>query len=747
MSGPVLLLVVVAALPGWGPGPHAAADTAGTGAIRGVVRGGAEGREAPLSGAYLELLGPGPPRSAFTDDAGRYRWDRVPAGTHRVRATLLGYRPLDVEVLVPAGGTVTVDLTLRLRPVELEGVVVEGERPGLVPREDLRVSEDVAELRIRSLEGTPGLAESGLAEVARRAGGGDPGDPSDLLFIRGSTADLKLVLLDGAPVYAPFHLGGILESYDPGSLGSATLYSGGAPARYSGGLSYVLELETRTPRGDRVRSSGALDLVGARATVEAPAGSRIALLASGRALHGLDRAVWGAERSPSAYLEGLVRLDGEVADGHRVAATAFANREGVALDFPGTTLPGEARWSNRAVSAGYRGRIGGTRLATRIAGSRYAAGLPLADSAPRFIEGITRRLRWTLDAAHPVGSSAEIRFGASLRRTDVEMTVGELPPGGAPELRGWDVGSAGGYGEARLPLAEGLRLRAGLRTDRFSGESGLRFSPRASVGWIVGDRATLTLAGGAYHQHVRAPLGAGEEEPGVAPGTTPVVSAHHVRLSLDQELVPGVRLGLDGFLKGFRDVPGVTGGRVNASGVDLRILGEGDALAAWLGYSLTWYWAAEGREVPTGSFAGHHLLTGGVSGRITSSIGFDVRAAYSDRLPYAAVPAGTEVTGPGPPADDGPGGELDDLREQLQTAGGFTGGPGDGFLRVDAEVYGILRPEWGGRTVELRPYLRLLNALDRRDALFYYLDVWRDDEARPLAERALLPVVGLAWRF
>lgn len=747
MSLPVLLLVAVTALPPGGPALHPAADTLETGTIRGVVRGGAEGREEPLSGAYLELLGPGPPRSAFTDDAGRYRWDGVPAGTHRVRATLLGYRSLDVEVTVPAGGTVTVDLTLRLRPVELEGVMVEGERPGLVPEEELRVSEDLAELRVRSLEGTPGLAETGVAELARSAGGGDPGDPSDLLFIRGSTADLRLVLLDGAPVYAPFHLSGVLESYDPGSLGSATLYSGGAPARYSGGLSYVLELETRRPRGGRIRSSGAVDLMGARAAVEAPVGSRLAVLASGRGLHGLDRVVWSAGRSPFGYLEGLVRLDGEVADGHRVAATAFANREEVALDFPGTVLPGKARWSNGVVSAGYRGRIGGSRLATRIAGSRYAAGLPLAESAPRFIEGVTRRLRWTLDAAHPTGSSGELRFGASLRRTDVQMTADDRLPGGASELRAWDVGSAGAYGEARLSLADAVRLRAGLRADHFSGESGLRVSPRASVGWIVDESATVTLAGGAYHQHVRAPAGAGEQEDAGAAPDVPVVSAHHVRLSLDQEVVPGVRLGLDGFLKGFRDVPGVTGGRVDASGVDLRILGEGDGLAAWLGYSLTWYWAAEGRDVSTGSFAGHHLLTGGVSGRITASTGFDVRAAYSDRLPYAAVPAGSEVTEPGSPADGGPGGGLDDLREQLQTAGGFTGGPGDGFLRVDAEVYGILRPEWGGRTVELRPYLRLLNALDRRDALFYYLDVWRDDEARPLAERALLPVVGIAWRF
>jgi hypothetical protein len=55
--------------------------------------------------------------------------------------------------------------------------------------------------------------------------------------------------------------------------------------------------------------------------------------------------------------------------------------------------------------------------------------------------------------------------------------------------------------------------------------------------------------------------------------------------------------------------------------------------------------------------------------------------------------------------------------------------------------------DWGSRTVEIRPYLRILNALDRRDALFYAFQPWRSDELTPLAERPLVPVVGIAWRF
>jgi hypothetical protein len=41
----------------------------------------------------------------------------------------------------------------------------------------------------------------------------------------------------------------------------------------------------------------------------------------------------------------------------------------------------------------------------------------------------------------------------------------------------------------------------------------------------------------------------------------------------------------------------------------------------------------------------------------------------------------------------------------------------------------------------------VLNALDRRDALFYTFQPWRDDSLRPLAQRPLLPVMGVSFSF
>jgi hypothetical protein len=59
----------------------------------------------------------------------------------------------------------------------------------------------------------------------------------------------------------------------------------------------------------------------------------------------------------------------------------------------------------------------------------------------------------------------------------------------------------------------------------------------------------------------------------------------------------------------------------------------------------------------------------------------------------------------------------------------------------------LLEPTWGGRPWQVRPYVRLLNALDRRDALFYTFQPWRSDSVRPLAERPLLPLLGVSVSF
>jgi hypothetical protein len=173
----------------------------------------------------------------------------------------VGYEEMAAEVQVPPGGSVSLDVELRWEPVSLTPLVVRAQSVRPLATGRRAPPAEVGEVALRAMEGTSGMVEGGLAQVVRALPGHDPADPRDVLLMRGSATDLKLVLLDGAPIYTPFHMAGLVESFDPMALGGASLFLGGAPARFDGGLSYILDLQARSPRDDRIVGAAAMDLL------------------------------------------------------------------------------------------------------------------------------------------------------------------------------------------------------------------------------------------------------------------------------------------------------------------------------------------------------------------------------------------------------------------------------------------------------------------------------------------------------
>ena len=76
-----------------------------TGTVTGVVTSDAG---TPLSGVSVSVSGQG----TLSDEAGRFTIERVPAGQHTLRATLIGYEQHTEAVAVTAGQVVTVDVEL-----------------------------------------------------------------------------------------------------------------------------------------------------------------------------------------------------------------------------------------------------------------------------------------------------------------------------------------------------------------------------------------------------------------------------------------------------------------------------------------------------------------------------------------------------------------------------------------------------------------------------------------------------------
>jgi hypothetical protein len=719
-----------------------AADTLPAGVVRGVVQSDPSGL--PVVHAVVEVRDGNayPAARALTDSVGGYLLRGIKPGRHTLRVHHLEHAPLSMEVLVPSGVVVNLELALRYRPLALD--TVRAFRAGELRMGDTIAArrQEVAWVDSRALEEGPGL-DNALPNPLGSDPGAPPPDPADVFRIRGSAAELKLVLLDGAPVYTPFHMGGLMDAFEPGVLRSARLYLGGAPARFDGGLSYVMDLSTRGGNSERHSFSGSLDVMSSRGVAEGPLPGGATYLASGRVVHGAWMRGLEGDEFPYRYSDGVARIDVPLAGGV-LRATGFANVEGARTDGDRSF----AGWRNVAGSLRYRGGILGEDGELTVADGGSSAMLRHYGVHVLRQRSDTQRGRAALD----LGSSAgpvRLRYGASFDYTRVRYDVDEAALDWIELVSTHTYGgSVAAYLDAAWQPARRVKLRGGVRGDAFRYSPRTTLSPRGSVTWLMGDKAALTLAAGRYHQYVRTrKLGEGGEPMTFADSVRMnvasqlvVASANHVSVGLDQELPDGVRLGVEGFYKRFRDVPTLPGKTAYNSGMDLWIRRGTGGVTGWVGYTLTWAWSLQEDALTADDIAGRQVLSAGIGAPLGRLARLSARFQYGSGLSADRLLPGTDA------------GELDTgVRNQTQSLAGSAEpilevANDEPYLRLDAELSRTFAPLLAGRTTELTPYFRVINALDKREPLFYQSGA-DGRGARPVGAFPILPVLGVQWKW
>lgn len=742
---PVVLALLAAAAP---PQDPARAT------IRGTVQSEPSGL--PVALAVVEADDGRNTVHAISDSVGVFRLN-VAAGMQTLRVRHLEHATTEMVVTVPAGETL-LDVAITHRPIALARVDV---RRPFDPRAD-STAADRPDLGVvidhHSVEnaGGAGSVLSGGFQPAP----GDAGSVNDALYVRGSSANLQLVLLDGAPVYAPFHMGGLIDTFEPDVVGSARLYLGGAPARYDGGLSYVMDLSTRSGR-DRPGAAGMADMVAASGRVEGPLGAA-RYLGSVRTVHGGTFSRLQGEPFPYDFADGLFRFDVPLPEGG-ISATLFANVEGVRVDSAQTGGRDEARWGNLAGSLRYRGRFEGADVEMTLAAGRYDTDMPL-QFGPRWFQlvGRSERVRSGVDFTRRDGPVL-LRYGASFERTWTRHVTSLTEPDKLLLRTEASGSSAGGYVDATWQPSSRVVLRGGVRGDAFSVGGQASLAPRASATVLVGDGAALTLAGGRYHQYIRVPRplrGAPPSNFADAAGIPThlaVAGATHLSLGLDQQMGGGVRLGLEGFYKRYHGLPsperrpnpaGVApdtmSSTAHSSGMDVWVRRTSGGLTGWFGYSLNWAWSSEDRTRTAGDFVGRQTVSAGVRGVAWKRSVVGVRIAYGAPVSsrdFSNLVDGALGTGSIPPSLTNTNVDLD-TDAPLST---FS----HAFLRLDAEVSRTWTPRVAGRATQVTPYLRVINALDQRDGFFYrYSETGSgEDVVQTLSSVPLVPVFGVSWKI
>ncbi len=104
----------------------------------------------PINGAQVRLVNT--TLGTLTADNGRYTLGNLPVGQYRIRAQMLGNRPIERAVTLAQGQTLTEDFTLRKQVLELDAVVVTGTAGAARQRE---VGNAVAQIDMTKVQEPP----------------------------------------------------------------------------------------------------------------------------------------------------------------------------------------------------------------------------------------------------------------------------------------------------------------------------------------------------------------------------------------------------------------------------------------------------------------------------------------------------------------------------------------------------------------------------------------------------------------
>lgn len=156
----------------------------------------------PLSSVQVQLVGT--QRGTITRNDGGFLIPDVPAGPHRVRVTRIGYSPQEREVIVAAGGTVSVSFSIAAVAANLSQVVVVGY--GTQRREAITgavATVDASQANVGVINNATQLIQGRVAGVNVTLNNGEPGAGAQIR-VRGGTSisasNDPLYVIDGVPI-------------------------------------------------------------------------------------------------------------------------------------------------------------------------------------------------------------------------------------------------------------------------------------------------------------------------------------------------------------------------------------------------------------------------------------------------------------------------------------------------------------------------------------------------------------------
>lgn len=737
----------------------------------------------PRIGASVSIVGT--TRGAIANSDGRFVIAAVPAGDVTLRARLLGYKTIERVVTVRDGDTVRADFRLEQEATVLGAVRTEA-RP--VERElfESRPSVGTVQVTARAAEGVPKFGESDIIRTVQLLPGVEArNDFSTGLNVRGGESDQNLILIDGFPIYNPFHLGGLFSTFIDPTVRDVTLITGGFPARYGERLSAVLDVRSAEEARPGVHGSADLSLLASTGSLGgAFNGGKGTWMIAGRRTyadkfidaistnelpyHFRDEQAHGTYAFTPTLKFAVTVYDGRDALDANIATigdSSNANAGGGAFRFGwGNTVTGASltkTLSSRPRSGFARWLLGdSTTLEQRGSVSRFATTLDLGDGGLTLNNRVDdRRLAGSIVAHTP---AHERTFGYDLASYGISYrATSEALDGTLYDLAQHPT-SAALYYDDLWRVSPSFMLEAGLRGEALTGRDWSSVSPRVSAKYFLNKDVALTGAVGRFTQWTHSL--AREDIPVrlfdfwlASDASLPVSSASHYVLGSERWFTPTRYLRVEGFYKQYANLlegnpkedPNRRGDEFTRAdgdsyGADVLLRqfeSGGRRFSGWVSYT---YAVAARTSDGLHYFPGHdrrHDVNLVGSWRFARYL-FGVRYGYATGTPFTDIVGEIvrRVYDPGVNAFGTRGGGF-----QTEFVGGVRNGARlPATQRLDIDLTG----HYHAHGVGIAPFLSVVNVYNTKNVFLYVFDYSKSPPTRQaISQFPLLPSAGvsLSW--
>ncbi len=514
----------------------------------------------------------------------------LPPGRRTIRVTAPGYFPLVTTLEVGAAGITGAELALASDGGFASSVDVVAAAPSVAP-----ATQAVAPLQVLR---TPGALDNIFRTLQTLPGVTATEEFGSRLAVRGGSPDQNLTVMDGVEIHDPYRLFGLTSAFNPETIQSFELATGGFSAKYGDRLSSLLLIENRDgSRAERFAGSATLSITDANIVTEGalPAARGSWLVSARRTYYDVVAARITDQEFPGfADVQG--KLTWDAGRGRKISGFALRSRQSAAVTIDQDDARGEFQddtandlaWARFDWSLGSRAQSH-TVVAHSNTNSTFGVDAAFEDTGRRSNapgdagfgvasviferalgvrdSSVRQELSWSL-GTHVVDIGAEahrlettLRFQIDSDRNPSAANGSSVQGGaGLPDLLSVTSRStrAGAWVQDAWQIGSRALLQTGLRLDHPGTTGETLLSPRVAASWFAGPARRIKAAIGSFTQSPGyEKLAQSDYLLDLGSATAAALASEravHGSLGLEQDLQGGFAVRIEGYYKRFRDL-------------------------------------------------------------------------------------------------------------------------------------------------------------------------------------------------